>query len=77
MTGRGAVPYTSDMEAEKHVSSTDLDRRPGEVLLDVVISGEPVIVTRHGTPIVRMTPIKRGDSTAHRPTGERGAEEEA
>jgi prevent-host-death family protein len=59
----GAIPYDTDMDSEKRVSSTELDRRPGRALLEVVRSGEPVIVTRNGTPIARITPFLEPRST--------------
>lgn len=57
MTRTPDVPYTAGMIPEKKISSTELDRRPGETVLEVVRTGRPTVVTRHGTPVVRLVPI--------------------
>ncbi len=45
---------------DKAVSAADANRRFSE-LLRTVIEGHSVVVTRHGKPVAKITPIVEGD----------------
>ena len=41
----------------RSVSSTEFVRNPRAVFDQVVASGEPIVINRHGKPVVRVQPI--------------------
>ena len=45
------------------VSSTELNRAPGEIL-DRVIGGERIVITRRGEPVAEIRPIAKPASRA-------------
>jgi prevent-host-death family protein len=42
------------MDVSVHAAKTQLSR-----LLDLVESGEPVVIRRHGKPVARLMPVRR------------------
>ena len=48
----------------KYISMTDLRFKLKEVIADVLASGKPVTVKRHGKKLVRLVPVKRARKSA-------------